>query len=566
MVLANVAGAEPSPDTVLTAAADSYVDHDRPTVNFGQSRQLLVGGASWSMSYVRFQLPARPAGQSVTARLVLHYADRPSTGTTGPGPSPSTLSTALAGSWWSESGIDAANGPTPGYALGRAAGTADASSVSFDVSRAVRGRKAVTLAVWGSGPASAFASRESGSGPQLLLWTNGQTRPAAPAPETVRPNTSDGTDGAVDPTVSPSSSDSPSPAGTPSPSGSASPTASPSGPASPGPSGSPSPSGPAAPPQTETCPVSDTLVPSCGAWWGVAANPLGGETWDQALGNFESEIGRSVDIAHYYHKAPELFPTTGEIARAHQKDHERILYLNWKPEMGRSWAQVAAGDPEVDAYIDKEATYLKQKFTDKFFMAIHHEPEDEVNPAAGSGFTAKDFAAMYRHVVERLRADGVRNAVFVLNYLGTPTWGSQPWFNDLYPGDDVVDWIAEDPYVISGSGAWWATTFGAAVDRKLAQYPDWPGFYSWAKQFHPDRPIMLGEWGVDEEPQQPDGKADFFLAQMGGMQEYPNVKALVYWNSVPIHPVGITRIDSSQPALGAYRQLSEIPLLNQPLD
>jgi beta-mannanase len=304
-------------------------------------------------------------------------------------------------------------------------------------------------------------------------------------------------------------------------------------------------------------------VPSCGAWWGVAANPLGSETWDQALTNFETEIGRSVDVAHFYKKSPELFPWSGEIARAHDPAHPRILLINWKPQGDRTWAQVAAG--AVDTYIDKEAAYLKKNFTDKFFLAIHHEPEMDVNPAQGSGMTAKDYAAMFRHVVERLRGDGVTNAVYVLNYLGTPNWGSQPWFNDLYPGDDVVDWIAQDPYVIRGSEPWWTTTFGSAVDRKQSSLPQWPGFYSWAKQYHPDRPIMLAEWGVDEQPSEPEGKAEFFRNQMVEMQQYPNIKALVYWNSVPFHPVGITRVDSSQPALDAYRKLSDVPFLNQPI-
>ncbi|WP_163511474.1 DUF7594 domain-containing protein [Fodinicola acaciae] len=527
LVLANTAAPDAGSSVVAKAEADSYVDHDRPTVNFGQSRRLLVGGRSWPMSYVRFQLPAAVANQIRGARLVLTYATPPAAG--------ATVSTALAASWWTENGVTAENGPTPGYALGRSSGKTGKDAASFDVTRAVRGKTQVTLAVWGSGPQTVFASRESGSPPRLEIQLNGEAPP-------IRAEES------PSPSASPSPSTSPSPSVSPTPSASMSPSPSPSG------SGSAQPD--------PACPVSDKLVPSCGAWWGVAANPLNGETWDQALSNFETEIGRSVDIAHFYKKSPEFFPSSTEIARAHDPAHPRILLINWKPQGDRTWAQVAGG--AVDAYIDQEASYLKKNFTDRFFLALHHEPEMDVNPTAGSGMTAKDYAAMFRHVVERLRADGVTNAVFVLNYLGTPDWGSQPWFNDLYPGDDVVDWIAEDPYVIRGSDPWWTTTFGAAVDRKESGHPQWPGFYSWAKQYHPDRPIMLAEWGVDEQPSDPDGKADFFLNQIGGMQQYPNIKALVYWNSVPFHPVGITRVDSSQPALDAYRKLSDIPFLNQP--
>ena len=35
------------------------------------------------------------------------------------------------------------------------------------------------------------------------------------------------------------------------------------------------------------CTVSSILVPSCGVWWGIGANPLASESYDQALTNFE---------------------------------------------------------------------------------------------------------------------------------------------------------------------------------------------------------------------------------------------------------------------------------------
>ena len=49
-----------------------------------------------------------------------------------------------------------------------------------------------------------------------------------------------------------------------------------------------------------------------------------------------------------------------------------------------------------------------------------------------------------------LRADGVTNAVMVMNYMGFDRWMRQSWFQSMWPGDDVVDWIGLDPY---GTGA-----------------------------------------------------------------------------------------------------------------
>jgi hypothetical protein len=306
---------------------------------------------------------------------------------------------------------------------------------------------------------------------------------------------------------------------------------------------------PKVPPDTGTpkadCTLSALLVPSCGALFGVAANPLGDESWDTALTAFEDGIGRTVDIAHYYNSSPDLFPTAEMIKRAREPGKKRLLLLNWKPELGKTWAQIAKGNKKVDAAIDAEAEYLKTTFPEKFFLTIHHEPEDEVDPSPGSGMTAEDYRAMYRHVVQRLRQNGVTNAVFVMNYTGTAKWGSQPWFESLYPGDDVVDWIAEDPYIFGDSPDYW-TSFASAVDRRdAANHPEWPGFYSWAVATHPSKPIMLGEWGVNEQTKDSKTKADMLGTVRDGLSRRPQLKALVYWNETKFDPVGETRLDSS---------------------
>jgi hypothetical protein len=247
------------------------------------------------------------------------------------------------------------------------------------------------------------------------------------------------------------------------------------------------------------------------------------------------------------------------IKRAREPGKKRMLLLNWKPEMGRTWAQVAAGDPTVDAAIDAEAKYLKSTFPEKFFLGIHHEPEDEVKPAAGSGMTAKDYKAMYRHVALRLKADGVTNAVFVMNYMGTPHWGSQPWFEDLYPGDDVVDWIAEDPYIFSENPVW-GSGIGRAVNRTAEDFPKWPGFYTWATTKHPGKPIMLGEWGVDRKLGETKRSA-IFAAIPAQLKPYPEVKALVYWNETEFGTVGETLLAPEDPSVKILRKvLDSLPL------
>ena len=126
---------------------------------------------------------------------------------------------------------------------------------------------------------------------------------------------------------------------------------------------------------------------------------------------------------------------------------------------------------------------------------------------------------MYRHVVTLLRAEGVTNAVYVMNFMGFEAWSAVA--DTFYPGDDVVDWIAYDPYGFADQ-----PTFASLLNRPSQ---DWPGFYDWAVARAPGKPIMLGEWGFDlvSQPTAPsvlDGAVSALRTQ------FPMLKALVYWN------------------------------------
>ncbi len=314
--------------------------------------------------------------------------------------------------------------------------------------------------------------------------------------------------------------------------------------------------------------VSDTLVPSCGAWLGVGAVPLHGETYDMAMEEFEDTIGRPVDIAHYYARGQRsVFPLDTMLARAREGNRERILFLNWKPD-GLTWRQVADG--AADDYLRRVARHIARRHPDPMFLSLNAEMEDEVVPEAGSGRTAEDFADFFRHVVTLLRDNGADNIVTVLNYMGTPRWGAQGWFDDLYPGDKVVDWVAWDPYAFGKAHPWRTDYAGLLNRRDPGEAPDapgalsWPGFYTWARVNHPDKPLMLAEWGVDDVADDPAYKPRFFRTLAQEIDHYPAVKAFVYWNADSAPVAGTTRVDSSPASLAAFRRLVSMPQLTRP--
>jgi hypothetical protein len=304
------------------------------------------------------------------------------------------------------------------------------------------------------------------------------------------------------------------------------------------------------------CTVSAALVPSCGAWWGVAPAAFTDTPRTRALHDFERKIGRPVDIYHAFHRGEQIFPTKEEMAIAREPGRRRLLLLNWKPDWGHNWAEVAAG--AMDGHIDRLAAHVNAHFPERFFLVIHHEPEEEVRPAAGSGHTADDFRNMFRHVVHRFRAKGVDNALFTAVFMGTPKWGVKPWFDRLYPGDDVVDWLGMDPYATPD-----IRDFARLVNQSSRLERGFPGFYDWSAKIARDKPLMIAEWGTTTRGAR---QAAFFRTVAAQLARHPRIKALVYFEtpSAPFAGTTIdTRIDTSRPALDAYRALGHQPILNQ---
>lgn len=303
------------------------------------------------------------------------------------------------------------------------------------------------------------------------------------------------------------------------------------------------------------CPVGAKLVPYCGALLGVAPGAHTKDSKTQALAEFEQRTGRNQHIYHSYHRGTELFPTEEEIAVATDAAVPRVLFLNWKPR-DASWAEIAAGDPRIDSYLDRLSRHITANFGDRpFFFTVHHEPEDDVRADPDSGYTALDYAAMFAHVIKRLKANGVSNLVSVMVYMAYLKWTQQEWHSQLYPGDEVVDWVAWDTYGYSDPG-YGHGDFADIVNREGTQGQNWPGFYRWAAQSFPGKPLMVAEWGVWYSSRNPDHQAEVFTAAIDQLAHFPRLKAVVYFDSASAEGRD-SRVNASPKALDAYRRFTD---------
>ena len=126
-----------------------------------------------------------------------------------------------------------------------------------------------------------------------------------------------------------------------------------------------------------------------------------------------------------------------------------MAFINWRPV--NVWATASGNNAAVNAQIDRVADNFKAIGPKKVFMTLHHEPENDVsagncnaNAAGAISGSPAEYRTMWRTVRNRFTAKGVTNVVWVMNYMNFPPWDCL--VNQLYPGDDLVDWIVFNAY------------------------------------------------------------------------------------------------------------------------
>ena len=170
------------------------------------------------------------------------------------------------------------------------------------------------------------------------------------------------------------------------------------------------------------------------------------------------------------------------------------------------------------------------------------------------------FKRAYRHIVDRVRAKGATNILWVwqVNNESSP---DELW-NDMaqyYPGSHYVDWIGFSAYGMQfiSQGDW------ITVDDAIGRY------YEMLCQVDETKPVMLAEWGVGEFPNK-GSKAKWiseFFARVP--RDFPRIRAAVFWQERwqnSDQSISNLRVNSSLESLEAYRKgISDPFWLSRPL-
>lgn len=203
-----------------------------------------------------------------------------------------------------------------------------------------------------------------------------------------------------------------------------------------------------------------------------------------------------------------------------------------------------------DSYIDKWGDGAKE-FGQPFFVSFCNEMNGDWFPWSGYYYGAENggaevFKKAWRYVVERVRARGAGNILWVLHFNAFPAVNDE-WnvMASYYPGSGYVDWLGLSVYgkQFRNEGNW-------ADFRDLLQWP-----YKEICALDPKKPVMLAEFGVGDFPKSGD-KARWFRDALEMIPEYPRIKAAIYWHERwqnEDETYSNLRINSSPQALKAFQ-------------
>jgi hypothetical protein len=289
--------------------------------------------------------------------------------------------------------------------------------------------------------------------------------------------------------------------------------------------------------------------------FGAYAMPRNGQSAASAVTALESSLGRPLGAVRVYDLWNSTFPDGTTRA---WRDGGRTLVLSVKAKRLNgttvTWRSIADAAPGSTLYgeITKWADNV-QAFGAPLYFTFHHEPEASTNLANG---TATDFKDAWRKVVTVFRERGVTNATYLWTMTDYSFWVKDRREASLwYPGDAYVDAMGADAY------NWY--------DCRAGIFNNWKSLEQIIEPFrrfgldHPDKELLLPEWGGYEDPATPGRKAAWItqaqtLFAKPGWEQFTGV--LYYHAVTSTYPNCKWFVDTSASSLAAFAAMGADPL------
>jgi hypothetical protein len=300
----------------------------------------------------------------------------------------------------------------------------------------------------------------------------------------------------------------------------------------------------------------------------------------------------------YYDFASNAVPTT--VQRGHANTNGAMIHIciatnanlgaTYRPELPppahpslprkQAWTYNQIINGSCDAYFEWLAVQL-QSINRKFTFDINHEPENQTN---GVGRTEafsdstwytnranttvtyrqrvlKEYADANRHVRAIFRRMGTTNCLWMNTFasLGSNGTDYNSWvYPALYPGDDVVDVCAWDPYDM-GATRTPLSIFSQGYNLMKNGLLDSSPFYE--GRGAKDKPFMLGEFGTNTIGGSDAYSTSWLASVPAALGALPQIKGATYWSSSYSSSTGFIIHTAGSPERAAFVSMVKQPHL-----
>ena len=274
------------------------------------------------------------------------------------------------------------------------------------------------------------------------------------------------------------------------------------------------------------------------------------------LNQFETSIGRDVDVVRRYRRWDDRFPSANEIDLLNGRD----LILSIRPvrSNGRPilWADIAAARPGNPLYQDMvEWANAIRPYESQIWLSFHHEPESNVNRRHGN---SDDYIAAWRNFMSVFDREGVNLAgrVWIMTGFAFQVPNTSRNHPDRwYPGDRWVEAIAADAFN-------WHECRTGINNAWMSPRSIFEPIRDFGRR-HRNEQLMIAEFGSVEDPNNRNRKAQWITDFRNLFKEpsYSQFTHLAYFNLH--HDGGIFdcdwRISTSTAATNAFAALANDP-------
>lgn len=288
----------------------------------------------------------------------------------------------------------------------------------------------------------------------------------------------------------------------------------------------------------------DRLDPGSHLLLGAMVTPLGSESQQEAIEDFESQIGRSIAVHRHFSGWNEPLAS---FAVERDIENGRLTFKGWKAEVNGNpikWASIANG--QHDAWIRRQADGLRELGA-PILLNFHHEPENDVGPR-GSG-SAADYRAAWRRIVTIFRQQGATNVrfAFVLMSGSYHERNARKDADRYYPGNQYIDYIGSNYF-----NGWPAKPGAENRSFREGLQP----FYKWGTS--KGKPLVIGAFGAQEHPDQPEHRSRWLQEAADTLRGWPAVRLACYFNSDERFPYAL-----DGPGLRTYREFANQPYFGE---